>query len=233
VSSYDEDPELKTELDALASRIPVGTGPEPQVIRRRGTSRWIARWTAISVVVFLMVGAVGYAALSLGSRSGVAASAGWTTYEDSSLGWSIRIPSKWDLSRFDNVCMGFSGVFVSSLPGVYSNPDSEGSCSWPPALRKLTTSGVAFTVYLRGGGPPPVPSAEPNTVFPLSLHRLSLVPPRNDSAVPNAREYTDSIQVNGNDRWAIVVWIGRNATKSTRLALERVISSLQFTAANG
>jgi hypothetical protein len=122
-------------------------------------------------------------------------------------------PRTWHLTRFRGVCkVGFSGAMVSNVSGAYHSPVSPNGCYWPPDMASLPSDGVVVEFDLMKGGLGPVTSLAPDTTFPLSLASLQAAP----TPGTDVRWFHQPVQLKGNPRYQLNVWIGAGATQQDR-----------------
>jgi len=148
------------------------------------------------------------------------------TYTDA-LGWSMRYPSDWHLTEFEMVCMaGFTGALVANVPDAYHSPVSENGCYWPPRMNLLPPIGVVVEFDLMEGGPGTIGTpTTPDTTFPLSFDDLRVEP----TPGPGPVLYSERVQVNGNARYHLNVWIGPEASAQDQEIARQIVSSITFT----
>ncbi len=212
-----EPPEMWAQIEG---RVP-GAAPSrpPSPLRRSLTA-------AVALLVFAAAALLVWAAFA-SSRSSPTSSAGWSSYRDPA-GWTMRYPTSWDLSTFRGVCMAdFNGAMVSNVPDAYHSTESATGCYWPPNMASLPPDGVVVEFDLMQGGPATgMAVTTPDTSFPLSLAALQPAPTPGSTV----RWYTQPVQVNGNPRYRLDVWIGPAATEQARETASTIVASISFAA---
>jgi hypothetical protein len=219
-----------------------GIDPSPDerltAIRRRGSARRAVRWVAVVTALAVSLGAVAWAGLALRKEAPTpsATSTGpapgdWRTDQDERLGLSFRHPESWPIVIVDTTCrVTFQGVLVTSdppaIPHGFVQRDECGPSfigAWVPGDAVI----VAITRW--EGGPSPLPSEGPDTPFPLSIDdakpELGFWPP-SLSALEAFGVMTVAVQVGGDDRYAVRLFIAPEASEEDVAIAERVISSI-------
>jgi hypothetical protein len=194
-------------------------GPRP---RHRGVI------VAVAFALFAAASVLVWSVFAPGTGPGSVA--GWSRYQDPN-GWSMRYPSSWHLTTFRRVCLAdFNGAMVSNVPGVYHSTQSPQSCYWPPNMASLPPDGVVVEFDLMEGGPVSgTTRSTPDTPFPLSLPALQPAP----TPGTTVRWYTQRVQVDGNPRYTLNVWIGPEATEPARETANRIVASISFARGSG
>ncbi|MBI4728557.1 MAG: hypothetical protein HY775_03535 [Acidobacteria bacterium] len=161
--------------------------------------------------------------------------AGWRTYRDAQLGWSMLYPPGWHAQSFDERRrVWLRGALVSNIDHVFDHPAIKDGWTSAWDMRGLPSSLVAveFRLMVRGG--PGRRSVPPDTPFPLSLDQAG----SHGGGPEGAAEYGAPpsldlpVTVRGN-AYFVTVWIGPGASEKDKEIARRVVESISFEADGG
>jgi hypothetical protein len=207
-------------------------------IRRRGSARRAARWVAIVTALAVSLGAVAWAGLALRTeRSTPSATstdrppAGWRTDQDDRLGLSFRHPEAWPIGIVDTTCrVTFQGVLVMSDPLAIPHGFVQRDECRPSFIGAWVPGDVVIVAITRWeGGPSPVPSDRPDSRFPLSIDdasaSLGFWPP-SLAALEELDVLSIPLQVDGDERHAVRLFTGPEASEEDVAIAEQIIASI-------
>lgn len=203
------------------------------------------RWAVATVVSVVVAVAGGVAVGRAGEPTRVVAAAselaqppsGWVADADPELGWTFERPATWTVQRYTERCrVGATGTVVSNLgrevaflapPGV--------SCSTRWDLAAVPDGFVGVQLSHHSGGAPTIRMRvePPDTPFPLSMAGAEPAPPTDEAQTPEPPSRVRRIQIQGDARYLVRVWVGPAASPEDMATAERVVATIRITEGPG
>jgi hypothetical protein len=224
MSSDHRDQELADRLEAAVVQVVPDPENRLRSVRRRGSFRRAARWSAIATALAVFLGSLGWGAFALrgpGRQTALPAidTSSWRTY-DGLKPWVIRYPPSWHLQPYEQASN--CGFLISNVDHEFRHPKlpNENTTAWD--FRGLPDNLAVIDLHTCDLGPIGPPT---RTIFPLSLGSMRMV------TVPASQRFGAPQPFRVTRIWSdftLAAWFGPDASAHDRAAAAAVISSLQM-----
>jgi len=155
---------------------------------------------------------------------------GWSGYTDPDYGWTLSFPSDWHSQRVQESQFEYhaEGILISNVDHTFRTPDLGGqsfTSAWD--MRGLPSSLVVVEVAHIRTIPGPCPGAD--TPLPLSLKDAKSYdfPPGQSYGAPQP-ELSLSVTAKRDNHYAVLAWIGADASSADRAILDNIVASISF-----